>query len=200
MAVIYSGDGGWRDLDKTIGEILAREGMPVVGVDSLRYFWHERTPEEVAAHLAEMIRHYGAAWGTREVVVAGYSFGAGIVPFAVNRLPAQERARVVQLSLLGLGPRAPFQFRLSGWLGQLGVDVDPYADAPRVLPELERIDPAQLQCFFGAEETDTLCRAPELAGMERIETPGGHHFGGDYPALAQRILDGARQRGAQTRP
>ena len=47
---------------------------------------------------------------------------------------------------------------------------------------------------FGDEEEDTLCRDPALAGAEIIRTSGGHHFDGDYQALARRILDGARQR------
>src|SRR5262249_52664409 len=42
FAVIWSGDGGWRDIDKSIGEILAKRGIPVVGVDCLRYFWQKR--------------------------------------------------------------------------------------------------------------------------------------------------------------
>ena len=41
MAVIYSGDGGWRDIDKDIAGALQAQGIPVVGVDSLRYFWSE---------------------------------------------------------------------------------------------------------------------------------------------------------------
>ena len=31
-------------------------------------------------------------------------------------------------------------------------------------------------------------------GAEIIETAGGHHFDGDYDALALRILDGFRRR------
>jgi type IV secretory pathway VirJ component len=194
MAVIYSGDGGWRDLDKTIGELLARQGVPVVGVDSLRYFWSEKPPERVAADLARILQHYGETWNTSKVALIGYSFGAGIVPFAVNRLPDPERARVVQITLLGLGPRAPFEFKVSGWLGQVGVEVDPYEHAPLVLPELLRIDPRLVQCVYGEDEKETLCTAPELAEVERIGTAGSHHFGGDYAALAQRILDGLRRR------
>ena len=45
MAVVYSGDGGWRDIDKDIAGRLQEKGVPVVGVDSLRYFWSEKTPE-----------------------------------------------------------------------------------------------------------------------------------------------------------
>jgi type IV secretory pathway VirJ component len=189
MAVIYSGDGGWRDIDKQIGEVLSQKGMPVVGVDSLRYFWHEKTPEEVASDLSQIIRHYGAAWGTGKVVLVGYSFGAGILPFAVNHLPGEDRARVVQVSLLGLEPRAEFEVKLAGWFGG-----EPGSGAPPVLPEMLRQNLGLFQCFYGADEEDTLCRAPELAGAEIIRTPGGHHFGGDYQALAQKILDGAARR------
>jgi type IV secretory pathway VirJ component len=106
LAVIYSGDGGWRDIDKQIGEVLAAGGMPVVGVDSLRYFWRRRTPKEVARDLPAILHHFEELWGTRGAVLVGYSFGAGVLPFAVNRLAEAERARVVQVSLLGLAPRA----------------------------------------------------------------------------------------------
>jgi type IV secretory pathway VirJ component len=187
MAIIYSGDGGWRDLDKQIGEILARAGTPVVGVDSLRYFWRAKSPDQVAADLSAILRHYRERWGARQVVLVGYSFGACVLPFALNRLPADDRASVVQVSLLGLEPRASFEFHVTGWLG-----ADP--GGPEVLPEVLRIDPARLQCFHGEEEEATLCRAPELAQAEIIRTAGGHHFDGDYAALARRIQQGAERR------
>ncbi|MCL4683881.1 virulence factor family protein [Myxococcota bacterium] len=188
MAVIWSGDGGWRDIDKQVGEILAREGAPVVGVDSLRYFWRRRTPEQVARDLAAVLSHYSDVWGTRRVVLIGYSFGAGILPFAVNRLPPDARARILQISLLGLEPRAAFEFHVEGWFGRASAE-----DLP-VLPELQRIDLGLLQCFYGEQEPETLCRAPELAGAEKIVTSGGHHFDGDYAALARRIAEGAQRR------
>jgi type IV secretory pathway VirJ component len=191
FAVIYSGDGGWRDLDKEIGEYFAAHGTPTVGVDSLRYFWREKKPEEVAADLARIIRHYQEEWGAHEVLLVGYSFGACILPFTVNRLPAPERASVVQISLLGLEPRAPFEIEVTGWLG--GVP----ADAPPVLPELAQLDLTRVQCFYGEEEEQTLCSDPDLGGAQIIKTTGGHHFDGDYDALAKRILEGAEQRSAR---
>lgn len=190
MAVIYSGDGGWRDLDKQIAGVLAREGTPVVGVDSLRYFWSEKSPDGVAADLARILRHYRATWGARRVLLVGYSFGAGILPFAVRRLPAELRADVIQISLLGLSPRAPFEVSVAGWLGA-------HDRGLPVLPELRSLDLGEVQCFYGEEEDDTLCPAPELAGAERIRTSGGHHFDGDYVGLARRILSGAVRRSAR---
>jgi type IV secretory pathway VirJ component len=189
MAVIYSGDGGWRDIDKQIGEVMAQKGMPVVGVDSLRYFWRAKTPEEIAGDLSQIIRHYGAEWGTQKIVLVGYSFGAGILPFAVNHLSIEDRVRIVEVSLLGLEPRAEFEVKLSGWFGG-----EPGSGAPQVLPEILRQNLGLFQCFYGVEEPDTLCRAPQLAGVEIIRTSGGHHFDGDYRALAEKILDGAARR------
>ena len=188
FAVVYSGDGGWRDLDKEVAGFLAEKGVPVVGVDSLRYFWHERAPDVVARDLARILARYRELWGTPSAILVGYSFGAGVLPFALNRLPGAERAGVVQLSLLGLEPEAPFEIELAGWIGA------PDRSAPLVLPELVRIDLARVQCFYGEDEEDSLCRAPALAAAELIRTSGGHHFGGDYEALAARILDGAQRR------
>jgi type IV secretory pathway VirJ component len=137
------------------------------------------------------MRHYSARWQTPKVVLIGYSFGAGVLPLAVNRLPAEDRARVAMVSLLGLEAKASFEIAITGWLGA-------EAEGPDVLPELLRISPDLVQCFYGEDEDDTLCRAPELARTEIIHTEGGHHFDGDYAGLAQRILDGAKRRlGAQ---
>ena len=189
FAVIYSGDGGWRDIDKQIGELLAREGIPVVGVDCLRYFWRARQPGGLARDLRRILAHYRVLWGRHRVLLVGYSFGADVLPFIVNRLPVGAGRDVVQISLLGLGSHASFQFHVSDWLRKTPRP----GDLP-VLPEAAKLDPARVQCFYGADEDDTLC--PELGrrGAEVIRTTGGHHFDGDYAALARRIRDGLTRR------
>ena len=189
MAVIYSGDGGWRDLDKEIGEHLAERGVPVVGVDSLRYFWSRKQPEAIARDLAEIIESYGDRFGTDPRRTRRLLVRRGVLPFAITRLPAAVRDRVVLVSLLGLGPRVDFQIPPRAWLGD-----EPGDDAPPSLPELRKLDMARVQCFYGEDEDDTLCRDPALAGAEVIGTKGGHHFDGDYPALARRIYTAAMKQ------
>jgi len=189
FAVIYSGDGGWRDLDKTVGEVLAERGVPVVGVDCLRYFWHAKTPDQVAGDLTAIIEHYRRQWGTERIVLIGYSFGADVLPFAVNRLPETVRRAIVQTSLLGVEQWADFEIKISGWLG-----AGPGSDALPLLPEIAKLDRSSLQCFFGEQEEDTACTNPGFSGAEIIRTTGGHHFDGDYSALAEKILTGARRR------
>jgi type IV secretory pathway VirJ component len=188
LAIVLSGDGGWRDLDKTIAEALQEKGVSVVGWDSLRYFWKHKTPAEAARDLAAVIDIYAARWHADKVALIGYSFGADVLPFAFDRLSPEAKGRVVQLSLLGLADAADFEISVSGWLGAA-----PGKDALPTKPALAGIDPGLVQCFYGAEEEDSLC--PTLAGKtEVIRTAGGHHFDGDYARLADDILEGFRRR------
>ena len=94
----------------------------------------------------------------------------------------------MQVSLLGLGSRAPFEFQVSGWLEQTDESAAP------TLPEIVRMDLSKLQCFYGEEEDDIVCDKPELLKAEVIRTTGSHHFDGDYEKLAQQILEGAERR------
>ncbi|HZZ11378.1 MAG TPA: AcvB/VirJ family lysyl-phosphatidylglycerol hydrolase, partial [Paraburkholderia sp.] len=184
MAIVISGDGGWRDLDKTIAEALRKDGVSVIGWDSLRYFWSERPPAQTSHDLARVMQTYGARWHAQHVALIGYSFGADVMPFAYNRLPEALREKVSLISLLGFAPDADFQIRVGGWLGMPASD-----KALKVQPELNRVPPAIVQCFYGENEKDTLCPALTKTGIEVIRTSGDHHFGGDYDALERHILN-----------
>jgi type IV secretory pathway VirJ component len=189
LAIVISGDGGWRDLDKTMALALQRDGVSVIGIDSLRYFWSEKTPQQTANDLARIIRTYNARWHTSHVALVGYSFGADVMPFAYNRLPEEARAQVSYISLMGFSPEADFQIRVTGWLGMKASE-----KALKVRPELNKLPPSMVQCIYGEKEEDTLCPALTNTGIDVVKLPGDHHFGGDYDALARRILAGWRKQ------
>ena len=130
-----------------------------------------------------------AKWHASEVALIGYSFGADVMPFAYNRLPDTLRSHVALIALLGFSQTADFEITVSGWLGE-----PPGPKALPIFPETDKIPPSLMQCFYGEDEKDTAC--PELAwrGVEVIRTTGGHHFNGDYEALARRILAGFKRR------
>jgi type IV secretory pathway VirJ component len=185
LAIVISGDGGWRDLDKSIAEALQKEGIDVIGWDSLRYFWNEKSPAQTSHDLARVIKTYGARWHAKHIALVGYSFGADVMPFAYNRLPDALRAKVSYMSLLGFAPSADFQIRVVGWLGMPAGD-----KALPVQPELAKVPPALVQCVYGADEKDTLCPSLVNTGIDVVKTNGSHHFDGDYGALAGKIIDG----------
>lgn len=181
MAVVYSGDGGWRDIDKQLAAVLAKEGIPVVGVDALRYFWDEKTPEQMARDFERIVAGYGEHWRTPQVAIIGYSFGADILPYLYNALTDDTKAQVKLMSLLALATHGNFSIAVTGWLGEAGSP-----DKPTAVP-LAKIPKAIIQCIRGTDEEDSGCADPVLQGAEVITIEGGHHFDGDYVALAHRI-------------
>ncbi|ENP34655.1 virulence factor [Brucella abortus] len=192
VAVFYSGDGGWRDIDKSIGEWLQAHGVHVIGVDSLRYFWSERTPEEIANDTTAMIKKADPT-GKLPVAVLGYSFGADTFPFAWKYLDPSIQDRTRMVGLLGVETTTTFQVSIEGWLGMNG-DKD-------VVPAIASIPLDRVVCVYGQEEDDTACTADELKGMDTMKLPGGHHFDENYEPIAAVLLDKMRSRaGLPPRP
>ncbi len=184
LAIIYSGDGGWRDIDQKLGGFLQAEGVPVIGLDALRYFWQERSPEQTAEDLSRIIATYRQRFGVRNVVLIGYSFGADILPATYNRLPPADKAVVSQLSLLALSHKADFEIAVTGWLGMSGTGKhgDP-------VEHLKTVEAAKIQCIYGIAETASACPAvAAISGAQVIARPGGHHFDGNYKLLSDLVL------------
>lgn len=150
MAIVLSGDGGWRDLDLTIAEDLQRDGVPVVGLDSLRYFWSKKTPEQITGVVAALMETFMPKWHADQVALIGYSFGADVMPFVYNRLPENLREHVTLIALLGFSKTADFEITVRGWLGE-----PPGTDAIPTAPEAEKIPPRLMQCFYGSDEGDS---------------------------------------------
>jgi type IV secretory pathway VirJ component len=187
MAVVLTGDGGWAEIDKRVAARLAGSGVPVVGWSSLKYYWTPRTPEAAARDLARILEHYGRLWGKHRVLLAGYSFGADVLPFLVSRLPADLRSRVALVSLLGLSEQASFEFHVAGWLG---VETGHHP----TVPEVARLDTTPVLCLRGEDEPDSACRLLRGASARVVTLPGGHHFGGSYERIAEALLGGLAVR------
>jgi type IV secretory pathway VirJ component len=181
MAVVLTGDGGWAEIDKRVAARLAESGIPVVGWSSLKYYWTPRTPEAAARDLARILERYGRLWGKRRVLLAGYSFGADVLPFLVSRLPADLRSRIALVSLLGLSEQASFEFHVAGWLG---IETGRHP----TVPEVARLETTPVLCLRGDDEMDSACHLLRGPTARVVTLPGGHHFGGNYERIADALL------------
>lgn len=185
LVILLSGDGGWRDIDKQIGEYLAGHGVSVIGLDSLRYFWRRKDAKQIAADLQRIADHYLEKWKLKGLGLAGYSFGADVLPMTWPELEPATQARTHVIALLGIAPTFDLEVSVSGWLGlrsSTNIDMRPF---------LGKLPKERVLCFYGDEEksdNETACVLPELAGATLIARPGGHHFDGNYQLLADEIL------------
>jgi type IV secretory pathway VirJ component len=192
FAVLLSGDGGWAGIDQEIARVIAARGMPVAGLDSLRYFWAPRTPQGLSRDLDRMLGYYAAHWQKKRAILIGYSQGADVLPFALNRLPAQSHALVVTTALIGIGERASFEFHVTNWLGS-------ESDGTPTAPEIARLAASNTLCLYGEDDEDSICPKVNPANARIVALPGGHHFGGDYDHVAELILQAAGRARPQER-
>ncbi|MDA8421253.1 MAG: virulence factor family protein [Pseudomonadota bacterium] len=197
LVVMVSGDGGWAGLDREVARALAARGYSVVGLNSLRYFWTRRTPQEAGRDLARIMSYYLRRWNKQRVLLIGYSRGADVLPFMARHLPPALRQRVDLIALLGLGRHVDFEFHLSDWLPDAG---NPPSALP-IFPQITALHGGRhVLCLYGKDEKHSLCRrfTPRLG--RTLELRGGHHFDGAYGHLADIILEQLKRERAATGP
>jgi len=153
----------------------------VAGVDSLRYFWKARTPAGLAADIDRIVRYYAYQWKKKRVMLIGYSQGADVLPFAINRLPAATRELVQLNVLIGVGKQASFEFHVTNWFSN--------GSGTPIKPETDKLSSVDTLCLYGADDDESLCPAIGTAHARVINLAGGHHFGGDYRKLAELIIN-----------
>jgi type IV secretory pathway VirJ component len=182
LVVFVSGDGGWAKIDKSMAKILAENGMPVVGLNALQYFWTKRTPDSAARDLQSIVEKYLTTWKKERVLFVGYSRGADVLPFMINRLPAELRSKTRLIALLGPSPKVEFEFHVGDWMrtsSQSGY---------RVKPEVDRLSSQNIVCLFGEDDKDSLCPIVSGPRIKTVMLKGAHHFDGGYEKLARVIL------------
>jgi type IV secretory pathway VirJ component len=195
MAVYLSGDGGWSWTDRGISRILAARGIPVVGLNSLRYFWKQRTPEEAGKDLERLLDHYRERWQRERVVLIGYSMGADVLPFMVNRLQPETRSRIRLVVLLGPSHFATFQFHFGAWVGR-----ESLRDALPLAPEVQQLRGTDLLCVYGDREKGSLCPELDPALARVVSRAGGHLVLWSYAPVADAILQSLAPVGDSTAP
>ena len=184
VVLLISGDGGWYGFEQSIADNLAKRGIPTVGLDSKKYFWHRRTPEETASDIAKALNYYGKQWGRNKFVLIGYSLGAELVPFIVNRLPEDVKRKVMSSVLLSPATTTDFEIHFSNMLG-MGNRQNTY----NTTDEIIKMQSIPTMIIFGDGEKTEL---PELLKKSSVvirKIPGDHHYKFNLPLIIQTMRD-----------
>lgn len=182
LVILITGDGGWAPLVRHISDRFSAEGYPVVALNALHYFWRRRTPDELTADVERIIDRF--ARPGQPLIFLGYSRGAGVFPFVIHRLPPSIVARIQVVVLLGPPARISFDIHWFDYIGQYTP-----SDSLPLAPEVKAINDRSILCVCGEGEVDSLCDEMLSEGATMVILPGGHHFGRDYDAVADTILN-----------
>jgi type IV secretory pathway VirJ component len=184
VALIISGDGGWYSFEQSIADKLANLGIPTVGLDSKKYFWKRRSPEDTAGDMASLLNYYGKEFGRNRFMLIGYSLGSEIVPFIVNRLPEEVKLKIESTFLLSPETNTDFEIHISNMIG-LGNRQNTYS----VTEEIVKMQSVPTLCIFGDNENS---RVPGLLVGTSVKTkiiPGDHHYKFNVTLIVETMKD-----------
>ena len=201
LTILYSGDGGWADLDKQLGTAFAARGIPVIGVNSFKYFWRSRSPDAAARELDALITGALAKWHRQRVWLVGFSFGADALPTLIDKLSPATRSRIAQLVLLSPSRDITFEIQFEGYMvaqGRWKAFVKTLTEKFNKVPHYPALPPVvaldnrfPVACYYGKDDADdSLCTQPGLpAWVTVFGEAGGHHFDEGYQRLAGQMID-----------
>jgi type IV secretory pathway VirJ component len=184
VALLISGDGGWYGFEQSIADNLAKQGIPTVGLDSKKYFWKRRTPEETASDIARSLNFYGEEWGRTKFVLVGYSLGAEIVPFIVNRLPEETKSKIESVVLLSPATTTDFEIHISNMLG-MGNRQNTY----NTIDEIIKLQSVPTLIIFGDGEKTEIPALLSKTSVIIKKIPGDHHYKFNLPLIMQTMKD-----------
>ncbi len=193
LLFLMSGDGGWNQFTAQLAEAMAVRGYNVVGLDSKKYFWKANTPQRTARVVNRVISYNMHRFRSHQYILAGFSFGACIVPFVANRTPkmlSRDLNKVVMIS-----PDVTGDFEVH-WMDMLNLHWR--KGAYNVIDELARVTAPRPIIVFGKKENDDITAAFQDGGFDVNVLPGDHHYDGDAELVAGFLEDkfnGAKSSG-----
>lgn len=183
MVFIISGDGGWNSFIQSVSECFAGKGMPVVGLDSKKYFWNGRSPDGTADEINAAIARYMKQWNRKSYILVGFSFGGCVAPFVAARTPVVLREQMDGIYSISPDTRGDFEIHISDMLS-LGASAGKYD----VIAEMKKLKALRPVCIFGSQENTTVRRDFAEAGIKVVTLNGNHHYNNNYCALAVAVI------------
>lgn len=182
IALFISGDGGWYWFEQSMADSLSKLGVPTIGLDSKKYFWNKRDPDQTAGDIAKVLEYYAKKWDRDRFIILGYSFGAEIVPFLVTRLPVQIISNIEASVLLSPNATTDFEIHILDMLG-LGSRQNDY----NVIEEIKKVKTGNILAIFGEAEDSQVSKQLTGTDVKIKYIPGDHHYNYDIPLIIKTL-------------
>ena len=175
------GDGGLNNFSIELCNNLNKAGYDITALNAKSYFWEKKTPEESANNIGAYLERLLHSRSNYKIVMVGYSFGADVMPFIINKLPGIIKNKMAGVLLIS--PSAFTDFEIH-WLDILGANKKRSMD---VVDGINRMRVSRTVLFFGEDESGfPLNKVVKVDTL--IKIPGGHHFDHDPRRLADILI------------
>ena len=182
FVLFITGDGGYNSFSQKLVASYTANGFNVIALNSFKYFWKKKAPQETANDIAGLLNTYLNEWHKQKVVICGFSFGADVTPFIYTRLPADLRAKVTMLQLISPASFTDFEIHMMDMLGS-GNGIR----AMNVVSEANQVD-IPVICYYGEQEPEKPLAVIKKTNFSTVILPGGHHCEKSFPEIAKNAL------------
>jgi type IV secretory pathway VirJ component len=183
LIIYITGDGGWNSFNEQMVRQMEQKGYGVVALNSRKYFWHEKTPEQFANDLEQLSTYYLKQWNRNGLIIVGYSFGADVASFLPHRVTDKLHTLLKKIILISPSSSTDFAIRLEDLIS----GSDNLSRKYIVRPELTHAD-LPVICTFGNEEIKELSTNPVQNDRVRIiRLPGDHGYQNNILLLLESI-------------
>ncbi|MGH2648032.1 MAG: AcvB/VirJ family lysyl-phosphatidylglycerol hydrolase, partial [Ginsengibacter sp.] len=112
-----SGDGGFNKFSTALCEGFNKKGFDVISLNSKSYFWDKKTPEQTTTDISNFLIKKLAGRKSQQIVFIGYSFGADVLPFVLNRLPKEINDKILVSFLMASSGSTDFEIHWADIFG-----------------------------------------------------------------------------------
>ncbi|MEO8582615.1 MAG: AcvB/VirJ family lysyl-phosphatidylglycerol hydrolase [Flavitalea sp.] len=181
--VLYiSGDGGFNEFSTGLCNAIHRRGYSVAAVNAKSYFWNKKTPEKTTADITSTLEKKFVNRKNQQLILVGYSFGADVMPFIVNRLPGEIKNKL--LSVILLSPSTSTDFEVH-WTDMFSSNRKRSMD---VIAEMNKMEQLKTITIIGVNENHFPIEEIRLKNYTNEILPGGHDFDGNSEEVAKTLI------------
>ena len=176
-----SGDGGYTSFSENICNEINKAGYKITALNSKSYFDDQKTPEQTTSDIVAYLNTEFSKRKNQQLVLAGYSFGADIVPFVVNNLPDSIKKKLISVVLLS--PSKSTDFETHFW-DMLGGARKGNRD---VVAEINKLGSVKTAIILETE-ADFPANNIKLKDSGFYKLGGGHHFEGNTNEVVKIMM------------
>ncbi len=181
--VLYiTGDGGFNNFSTELCTVINKAGYSITAINAKSYFWDKKTPGQTAKDITTYLDKQFKERKNQQLVLAGYSFGADVMPFIVNALPDSIKMKLVSVVLLSPSTSTDFEIH---WLDIFGSNKKRDMD---VVAEINKMGLIKTVTIVGNDENIFPVKNIGLKNYRNESLPGGHHFDDDTGEVANTMM------------
>ncbi|MDR2282184.1 MAG: virulence factor [Sphingobacterium sp.] len=179
LIVLLSGDGGNTSSNLKLAEALAKTDTTVLLINSKKYFWDQKTPEQFATDIEELILEYMKKEKKTSFSVAGYSFGADVVSFLPKRISPQLDKKMQHVLLFSPSETTDYVIKIA--------DMLPLVSKKRKYNVIEEISShgRKVVCILGGDKE--MYQKLSNTKVKILQFSGGHNFNNNFDSVVREL-------------